>query len=354
MPPLDTKALSTEVAGTLNRALTPLLERMASIEARLGPLVDVRDRLVVVETKCSLPVASSQADEQRLASALTPVLERVAAVEARMSPLGDVRDRLVAVETKCCAAAIPMGPDQVAEQRLVSALERLSTLEYAIRRAEAHESEIADLKARLAAAEAVAGQYSELAAQARQLVDRVTAVEAKSGQVTVDPVRIATDFAEFRAAVGVLSDLPKDIGALRERVAVVEVRQPMPGPAGRDGNDGKDGRDGSDGFGFNDLAVVQDDDERTFKFQGERDGRVKVFGTFVVPAEMYRGVWAESQGYVKGDCVTWAGSEWHCNEPTVLKPGEGSKAWTLKVKRGRDGRDGKDATPLPVVSVGRT
>ena len=53
--------------------------------------------------------------------------------------------------------------------------------------------------------------------------------------------------------------------------------------------------------------------------------------------------------------ATWGGSTFHCNETTTSKPGE-SKAWTLMVKRGRDGKDGRDlspaATALPVVTVG--
>ena len=61
----------------------------------------------------------------------------------------------------------------------------------------------------------------------------------------------------------------------------------------------------------------------------------------------------DGKTYERGDGVTWAGSEWHCNEPTTTKPGDGSKAWTLKVKRGRDGKDGRDAMTAPVLSVKR-
>jgi hypothetical protein len=51
--------------------------------------------------------------------------------------------------------------------------------------------------------------------------------------------------------------------------------------------------------------------------------------------------------------VTWAGSEWHCHTTTTTKPGEGSKAWTLKVKRGRDGKDAKDGAIGPPGPPGR-
>lgn len=132
------------------------------------------------------------------------------------------------------------------------------------------------------------------------------------------------------------------------RLAVLEARAPVPGRDGRDGENGlpglngekgADGRDGIDGLGFDDLEVLHDG-ERAFTLRYVRGDRVKDVGTFRIPCEIYRGVWLE-QSYERGDCVTWAGSEWHCNAATTTKPGEGAQAWTLKVKRGRDGRDGK-------------
>ena len=53
----------------------------------------------------------------------------------------------------------------------------------------------------------------------------------------------------------------------------------------------------------------------------------------------YRGVHEPSVAYDTGDTVTHGGSLWHCNVLTKERPGEGSKAWTLAVKRGRDGKD---------------
>ena len=52
--------------------------------------------------------------------------------------------------------------------------------------------------------------------------------------------------------------------------------------------------------------------------------------------------------YERGDTVTWAGSLWHCNEPTTTKPGNAQRAWTLCTKHGRDGRDGKSAYEVAV------
>lgn len=61
-----------------------------------------------------------------------------------------------------------------------------------------------------------------------------------------------------------------------------------------------------------------------------------------VPSMVYRGVFREGEEYSPGDTVTWGGSLWHCNELTKDKPLDGSKAWQLAAKRGRDGKDGRD------------
>jgi hypothetical protein len=183
-------------------------------------------------------------------AALAPVLERLSAAEARLSTqpatektLTEIRDRVLVVETK---AAIP-GLEMRADATLV-----------------------VDVRERLAALE-------------KRLQDE---------------------------------SLTKELGALRERVAVVEVRPVVPGPQGEPGPPGKDGYNGKDG-----TAGLS-----------------------------FEGVYQDGKSYDFGQLVTWAGSSWHCNEPTTTKPGDGSKAWTLMVKRGRDGKDGHDAPgALPVV-----
>jgi len=109
-----------------------------------------------------------------------------------------------------------------------------------------------------------------------------------------------------------IAAMHQELTQLRERVAVLEVRAPVPGPAGADGANGKDGRDGSDG--------------RSVDFVGVYDG---------------------TRTYQRGQIVTHGGSLWHCNTDTTAKPDtdDGAKAWTLCVKRGRDGRDLRDVIP---------
>lgn len=125
-----------------------------------------------------------------------------------------------------------------------------------------------------------------------------------------------------------------------------------PGLPGVPGRNGQDGEPGQDGLGFDDIQV-EHDGERTFTHKYKRGDRVKAF-PFIVPVDIYRGVYVLGKTYERGDGVTWNGSEWHCNETTKSKPGDGSKDWTLKVKSGRNGRDGRDLvsgpSPLPVVT----
>jgi integrin beta 3 len=121
---------------------------------------------------------------------------------------------------------------------------------------------------------------------------------------------------------------------------------------GGSGEKGKDGLDGKDGLGVDDLTL-EHDGERTVTVKAIRGEQVKTIGTVVFPVAIYRGIYVEGKAYSPGDSVTWAGSEWHCHTPTASKPGDGSKAWTLKVKRGRDGKDGQGGPRGPEGPAGK-
>lgn len=262
-------------------------------------------------------------------SALAPVLERLAATEAQLKVLGDVRDRVVAVETK---AALPVTERPAID--LTPVLERVAA-------AEARLAVLGDLRDRVVTVETKAAMpvAAEKSVDLAPVLDRIVALE----------VGLQMKFRETEPVLGTIADHAKAIAAVSERVAVVEVRAQVPGPAGTDGQDGKDG---ADGLGFDDLVAVQQDD-RSFTIKAMRGDRVKDIGTARFPVQIQRGVYVDGKSYEPGDMVTWAGSQWHCNEATNTKPGDGLKAWTLVVKRGRDGKDGRDAVTVPVVSIGR-
>lgn len=113
---------------------------------------------------------------------------------------------------------------------------------------------------------------------------------------------------------------------------------------GEKGEDGRPGAHGLDGIGFDDL-VVEHDGERAFTFKAVQGDRVRSWGPFIVPAQIHRGVWREGTRYERGDVVTWAGSMWTAKDATTAKPGEtaeASRAWQLSVKAGRDGKPGAE------------
>jgi hypothetical protein len=254
-------------------------------------------------------------------AALTPVLERLAAAEARLTglplaekSLGELRDRMVMMETKAAAPVLPISVD------FAPVLERVAVTESQIGRLSGMEDAIAEVR------------------------DRLLVTESRSSVPPASPPPEPVDLAPVLARVN----------DLHVKVAVLEARPGLigpSGPAGKDGRDGQNGKDGADGLGFDDLTLAQTD-ERSLTVKAIRGDRVKDIGTATFPVEIYRGVYVDGRQYERGDCVTWGGSEFHCNEQTTSKP-EQSKAWTLKVKRGRDGRDGKDAPTIPVVSVVR-
>lgn len=105
------------------------------------------------------------------------------------------------------------------------------------------------------------------------------------------------------------------------------------GKDGGPGRDGVNGKDGSDGLGFEDLAFETDEHGRVIaKFQ--RGDLVK---SARLPGIVDRGPFKAGDGYEKGDAVSYGGSLWIAQEPTSDKP-DGSKAWRLAVKKGRDAR----------------
>jgi hypothetical protein len=53
---------------------------------------------------------------------------------------------------------------------------------------------------------------------------------------------------------------------------------------------------------------------------------------------VYDGPHEAGKTYRKGMFTTHAGSLWHCNYTTASRPGDGP-AWTLAVKRGKDGKE---------------
>lgn len=291
---LDPEAVAELVIHAVDTAMAPLLERLAVAEALLKQMDGLRDRVLTLEVKSAQPV-----------------------------DLGDIRDRLVQVESRT--------PTKELWDQLSTA--RLQSVEHQVKRDDTVGAELAVLGERLKSLEDIRDRVLTLESKAAgpSLAD-MAITELRTKQATLETKLF--DDTDARA-----------IAAVSERLAVVETRGSMPGPAG------EKGKDGADGLGFDDL-VLEQLGERGLTVKAVRGDRVKDIGTLTFPVDIYRGVYVEGKAYERGDGVTWGGSEWHCNESTSSKPGDGSKAWTLKVKRGRDGKDGRDAVTLPVVRAG--
>jgi len=137
-----------------------------------------------------------------------------------------------------------------------------------------------------------------------------------------------------------LADRDAMLGLVRERLATLEARDPVPGPPGADGLDGRDGRDGADGLGVDDLTASFDGD-RTLALTFTNGTAAKTIPIVLTGLPVWQGTYAANATYEPGDLVNWGGSTWICKACTPGKPGEGATGWQLMVKRGRDGRDGK-------------
>ncbi len=84
------------------------------------------------------------------------------------------------------------------------------------------------------------------------------------------------------------------------------------------------------------------DREITVKITDSRGEQVvKTFSTHDV---IYRGIYDEKKdaSYSEGDMVTCGGSVWHCMSNNPGRPGDANQNWKLAVKRGQNGKDGRN------------
>ncbi len=274
----------------------------------------------VIATEVVLLIKSALAPLQARQEALQAT---IAGWEARWADVGQLRERLAVAETKAALLPTPVELPPPPTVDLSPVLERLAAAE----------------------------------GQAAVLRDRVVLVETKSLPPPPPDPAIADlrdRVTELQAAVKSLEPQTTEIPVMRERLAVLETRAPVPGPTGANGTDGLNGKDGADGLGFEDVDVALDGD-RTLIFRFARGDHEKTFRV-VTPWPKYQKRWIQGKAYVPGDVVTWDGHLWDCQEATTdAQPDISPKVWLQSVTRGRSGRDGKDGKdwkPAPVVSVG--
>lgn len=111
------------------------------------------------------------------------------------------------------------------------------------------------------------------------------------------------------------------------------------------GRDGQNGDRGEPGFNLTDFETDWRPDDKVLILSWDA-GDTRYSHELFIPYLRDAGVWAEGTDYLKGDGVTWGGSFWIAQDDTAEKP-DGSKAWRLSVKKGRDGKDFAGPTKAP-------
>lgn len=116
----------------------------------------------------------------------------------------------------------------------------------------------------------------------------------------------------------------------------------MPQPKdGKDGERGVDGRDGKDAFDLDSFACELGEDGRTVTLSFRRGDEV-LSKSVKLPAMLYKGVFAKGAEYSENDVVTYGGSMFIATKDAPDGAPGSSDDWKLSVKRGRDGKDGRN------------
>lgn len=114
--------------------------------------------------------------------------------------------------------------------------------------------------------------------------------------------------------------------------------------AGRDGKDGKDGKDGES------LAIVSrsyDGEAHEIVERYISGGEVKEL-RYPAGGIVHRGYWGEGKRARAGDAYTHNGCLWIAQRATESEPTPANDAWCIGARKGRDGKDYREAKNDPV------
>ncbi|ARC37892.1 hypothetical protein A6J80_17415 [Paracoccus yeei] len=297
---IDPQKFGSELADIVKFATAPLLARIEALEGQLKAACDrpvgPSPEALVAQLDAVEARAKAHADEamQKAMAAIPASVEPPAPPEVPDIPA------LVAEAVQEAVKALPAPQDgkdgaSVTPEDVMPALEK----------------RVDDFLATIPAPK-----------DGRDGVDGIDGTPGDKGEPGRDGLDVKDLFrADGGRLIAVMSDgTTKDLGA-------------FVGKDGEPGRDGVDGRDGADGLGFEDMDFVTDDHGRVLaKFT-----RGDVVKSVRLPGIVDRGPYKAGEEYEKGDAVSYGGSLWIAQEPTGDKP-DGSKAWRLSVKKGRDAR----------------
>lgn len=164
--------------------------------------------------------------------------------------------------------------------------------------------------------------------------DGTNGADGRDGvSVTLDDVRPLIESEMSKWAL----DFERRAHGVLER-AVERIPAPQ---AGKDGRDGVNGKDGLDALQLDDFDLALSDDGRTVTLSLQQGDR-RIERSLQFPVVIDRGVYSDGSGYAKSDAVTFGGSLWIAQKDAPDgKPGL-SADWRLAVKKGRDGKDGRN------------
>lgn len=168
--------------------------------------------------------------------------------------------------------------------------------------------------------------------------DGTDGTDGRDGEsVTLDQVRpmIESEMAKWAL------DFERRAHGVLERAV-----ERIPAPAvGKDGRDGLNGKDGLDALQLDDFDLALSDDGRTVTL-GLQQGDRRIERSLQFPVVIDRGVYSDASAYAKSDAVTFGGSLWIAQKDAPDgRPGL-SADWRLAVKKGRDGKDGRNGIDL--------
>lgn len=324
---LDTKALAQATAlfvqEEVAKATTPLLTRLAVLEARNAAPDEFSVRRMIDDAIAALPVprdgkSVTVADVEPIVAAavVRAVGDLPPAKDGVSVTLDDVKP-LIAAEAERAVAALP--PVDVIPSVKAAVAAAVAALPAPV---DGKSVTVADIEPIITSA--VASAVAALP----------TPADGKSVSVADVEPTIAAAVERAVSALPVAKDGVGLAGAMIDRTGGLVVTL----------SDGKlcelgrvDGKDGEPGLGFDDMSIEQTGERQaTLKFV--RGEQVKTFD-LTVPAVIDRGVFKEGQAYMVGDAVTFGGSLWIAQKDTGAKPDGPETGWRLAVKKGRDGRD---------------
>lgn len=317
------------VRGYVERAVAPLAKRLEALEGRSVGITEEVARQIVADAVSkaiselpapAAPVERWRPSDEELRALIQPIVDALPKPKDGKSVTLDDVGPLIADEARKAAEALPpVQPIEPSEDQLRALI--MPIVEALPKPENGKSVTVEDVQPLIA--DQVAKAVAALP-RAKDGVGLAGALIDRHGQLVVTLTDGSTK--ELGNVVG------QDVDPIAVERQIKQLVDALP-----------KARDGVDGLGFDDMSAEYDG-ERGIVLRFVRGEQTKEFA-FSMPVVIDRGVWLEEKegGYAKGDGVTWAGSFWISQKDENGDKPDGGDGWRLAVKRGRDGKAGRDA-----------